>query len=139
MRFSETIKFGFVPLICIGLLFFVGCAATPYQPAEGNFAGGYTDIKIGTDTYRISFEGNAYITGEKAYQYTLLRAAQIAMENKCKWFELLNHDEKTRRDWGGFLGYVEKPRNSIMIRLVAENPSTDAYSAVDIMNSIKVK
>ncbi|MGM0611781.1 MAG: CC0125/CC1285 family lipoprotein [Thermodesulfobacteriota bacterium] len=139
MRFSGPIKFGLAVLICIWLLSFVGCAATPYQPAEENFAGGYTDIKMRPDTYRISFEGNAYITGEKAYQYTLYRAAEIAMEHDCKWFEVLNQDEKTRRDWAGFLGYVEKPRNSIIVRLVAEDPSADAYSAVDIMNSINVK
>lgn len=131
--------FGLRSFLCLGFIFFVGCAATPYQPIEGNLTGGYTDIKIGPDTYRISFEGNAYITGEKAYQYTLYRAAEIAVKNGCKWFELIDRDEKTRRDWAGFIGYVEKPRNSIIIKLVAENPSKQAYSAVDIMNSIKVK
>lgn len=139
MKFIRTVKHGLVALICFGYLSIVGCAATSYQPAEGNFAGGYTDIKIGPDTYRISFEGNAYITGEKAYQYTLYRAAEIALEHECKWFVLMDQDEKTRRDWAGFLGYVEKPRNSIIIKIVAENPSANAYSAIDIMNSIKVK
>ena len=61
-----------------------GCAATRYQPAEGNFAGGYNDLKVGPNMYRISFEGNAYISGEKAYQYTLYRAAEITKENNPK-------------------------------------------------------
>lgn len=139
MRFKSTIEFGLRALLCIGFIIFIACAATPYQPAEGNFAGGYTDIKIGPDTYRISFEANAYITGEKAYQYTLYRAAEITIEHGCQWFELINREEKTRRDWAGLMGYVEKPRNSIIIKLVAENPSTQAYSANDIINSIKVK
>lgn len=140
MKLRSIIQIGLKFNLIVGVMIFVlGCAATAYQPAEGNFAGGYTDIKVGPDMYRISFEGNAYITGEKAYQYTLYRAAEISMANKCKWFEVIDRNEMSRRDWAGFLGYVEKPRNSIVIKLFTEKPSDNAYSAIEIMNSINVK
>lgn len=114
----------------------IGCAPTGYQPAKGHITGGYTDLKVGPDMYRISFEGNAYITGEKAYQYTLYRAAEITKENNCAWFKILDQDETSRRDWGGFLGYVEKPRNAIVIKLIQEEVPEDAYSADEILKSI---
>jgi len=124
--------------ILLAIMLF-GCAATGYHPAEGNFTGGYTDLKVGPDMYRISFEGNAYITGEKAYQYTLFRAAEITKQNNCDWFEIIDAKEMSRREFGGFLGYVEKPRNSIVIKLIREKPSINAYSANEILKSIKVE
>ena len=90
------------------------------------------------EKYRISFEGNAYITGEKAYQYTLYRAAEIAKQNKCDWFEIMDKDEMSRREFAGFLGYVEKPRNAIVIKLIKEGPTAKTYSADELLKSIEI-
>ena len=78
-RLRVSAKLLFTVLVILTL---IGCAPTRYQPSKGNITGGYTDIKIGPDMYRISFEGNAYITGEKAYQYTLYRAAECGGPQK---------------------------------------------------------
>jgi hypothetical protein len=124
-------------VLAVSLLF--GCAATQYQPAKGSYAGGYTDLKIAPNMYRISFEGNAYISGEKAYQYTLYRAAEITKENNFSWFVIMDKDEILRSEYAEFLGFVEKPRNAIVIKLVNEGSSTGAYSADDIMKSINIQ
>ena len=126
-----------VLIFACSLLF--GCAATGYHPAKDHFSGGYTDLKVGPGMHRISFEGNAYITGEKAYQYTLFRAAEITKQNNCDWFEIIDTNEMSRRDFAGFLGYVEKPRNSIVIKLFKEEPPKNAYSADEILKSITIK
>ena len=96
-------------------------------------------MKVGPNMYRISFQGNAYISGEKAYQYTLYRAAEITKENNCKWFQITDKTEKTRTEWGGLLGYVEKPRNAIVIRIGKDKPSGNVFYAEDVINSIKLE
>ncbi len=127
----------FCVMLSIPLIF--GCAPTGYQPAEESFAGGYTDLRISPTMYRISFEGNAYISGEKAYQYTLYRAAEITKENNFSWFKIMNKDEVLRSEYAGLLGFVEKPRNAIVIKFVEEGSSMNAYSADEILKSIHIK
>ncbi len=126
-------------LECAIALFLFGCSATKYQSAEGSFAGGYRDFKIAPAMYRISFEGNAYISGEKAYQYTLYRASEVTKENNCEWFEIIEGNETLRTEYAGFLGYVQKPRSAIVIRVIKDNPSQNAYFADDIIRSLGEK
>ncbi len=127
-------------LLLLGLLAFVGCSATKYQPAEGSWAGGYKDFKIAPGIYRISFEGNAYISGEKAYHYTLYRAAEVTKENNCAWFEIIEKDEAARTEYAGCLmGNVEKPRNAIVIKVFKDNPPANAYFADDLLKSLDEK
>jgi hypothetical protein len=95
--------------------------------------------RIGPVTYRISFIGNAYITAEKAYQYKLFCVAEIAKADNCDWFDIVDKNEMSRRDFAGFLGCVEKPRSAIVIKLFQKEPPTNAYSADDILKSITIK
>lgn len=129
----------FVILLGCVLVFLCGCSATRYQSAEGSFAGGYRDFKIAPGIYRISFEGNAYISGEKAYHYTLYRAAEVTKSNNCEWFEIVDANETLRTEYAGFLGYVQKPRSAIVIRTFKNNPPEKAYSADDIIKSLDEK
>jgi len=89
--------------------------------------------------YRISFEGNAYITAERAYQYTLYRAAELAKQNNCQWFEITDKDAASRKDFAGFLGYVEKPSNAIIVKFFESNPPANAFTVDDVLKSIKIE
>ena len=126
--------------LLVFVLAICGCSPTKYQPAEGSFAGGYRDFKIAPGIYRISFEGNAYISGEKAYHYTLYRAAEVTKKNNCAWFEIIEKNETVRTDFGGCLvGYVQKPRNAIVIKVSKDNPPANAYFADDLIKSLNEK
>ena len=56
----------------------VGCSTT-YQ--SKGLTGGYSDTQLSQDVFRVNFAGNAYTSGEKAQDYTLLRAAQLTLTN----------------------------------------------------------
>ena len=68
-----------------------GCA-TGYQ--RQGFTGGYTDMKLQDDIFKVSFRGNAYCHQERAEDFVLLRSAEVALENGYKYFIII--DEKSR-------------------------------------------
>ena len=84
------------------LLTVSACAtATPYQPkaASGLSSGGYSDLKITSDRYRISFEGNSVTDRDTVERYLLYRAAEVTVREGADWFMLTNRrtDTDTRR------------------------------------------
>lgn len=74
-------------LLCLGL---VGCA-TGY--AKRGFTGGYSDMKLQDDIYRVAFSGNAYIGRGRVEDYTLLRCAELTLEQGYRYFIII--DEKS--------------------------------------------
>lgn len=71
--------------------FVVACATyspTPYQPAgDGRY--GYRDERIGPGEYRITVAGNAATSAQALWGYTLLRAAEIALQRGYDYFTVL--------------------------------------------------
>ena len=68
-----------------------GCAlphATPYQ--SYGWSGGYSESRVDEKTYEVKFAGNMYSKSEQEQYYTLVRAAEIAMQNRKPYFEILN-------------------------------------------------
>jgi hypothetical protein len=71
-----------------------GCAgnpiSTPYQPDKGSFRGGYKDIQLSENMYKVSFKGNAYVSQSTAKDYTLLRSAEVCLENGFDYFSVVD-------------------------------------------------
>jgi len=65
----------------------VGCQATRYQPAAD--AGGFAELELTDDIWRIRFMGNAYTTRETARSYWLYRAAELTISKGYHGFEVL--------------------------------------------------
>lgn len=68
-----------------------GCATfapTPYQPADGGRYG-YRDERIGPNEYRITVAGNAATSPRTLWDYTLLRAAELAQQAEHDYFVLV--------------------------------------------------
>lgn len=61
----------------------VACA-TPYQP--NGLAGGFTDTRLGENTFRVSFQGNGFTRAEDAQQMLLLRCAEVAEAAGFRYF-----------------------------------------------------
>jgi len=74
-------------LVIAGLLFLSACA-TAYQ--EKGFSGGYTELPLGNNLYKVSFDGNGYTRPQRAADFALLRAAELALENGATHFGLVD-------------------------------------------------
>ncbi len=79
-----------------GLL--AACASygpTPYQPAGGSDMG-YSDTRIESDRFRVSFRGNSLTDRETVENYLLYRAAELTLQNGYDHFTIADRD--TDRD-----------------------------------------
>jgi len=76
--------------------------ATPYQPLQAGNAtsGGYAEQKIGSDRFRVSFQGNSLTQRETVERYLLFRSAELTIQEGYDWFELV--DRNTERHTRGY-------------------------------------
>lgn len=64
------------------------CATpTPYQPVQRG-TGGFSELKISSDRYRVTFQGNASTDRETVERYLLYRAAERTLDSGYDWFML---------------------------------------------------
>ncbi|WP_417488316.1 CC0125/CC1285 family lipoprotein [Maricaulis sp.] len=87
-----------VLIIMASLTALGACAtATPYQAADGSRPG-FTETRIETNRYRISFDGNSMTDRETVETYLLYRAAELTVENGYDYFTVVTRatDEETR-------------------------------------------
>ena len=70
-------------LLCLGL---AGCA-TGYH--SKGFTGGYSNMKLQDNIFKVTFRGNAYSSMERTGNFALLRSAEITIENGYKYFVVL--------------------------------------------------
>ena len=69
-------------LLCACL--FLAACATSYGPMA--WSGGYSDLQLGDNIFRVTFEGNSYLTPARASEYALLRSADVALEKGFRYF-----------------------------------------------------
>lgn len=71
---------------------------TPYQPnIPGQAAsGGYSEIRVEPDRWRVSFQGNSMTGRETVEAYLLFRSAELTVQQGYDWFEIV--DRHTNRD-----------------------------------------
>ena len=71
-----------------------GCA-TGYHSC--GYTGGYSDMKLQDDIFKVSFRGNGYTGRGKTSDLALLRCSELALENGYKYFVILgeNSDVQT--------------------------------------------
>lgn len=65
------------------LVILAGCA-TGYQ--QKGFTGGFSETQLDTNAWTVTFNGNAYTSKERAADFTLLRCAELALENGYGYF-----------------------------------------------------
>lgn len=77
-----------------GGLALAACAtATPYQPlgAQGTGAGGgYSNVRLAADRYRVTFAGNSMTSRERVETYLLYRAAELTAERGFDGFTIVD-------------------------------------------------
>ncbi len=62
--------------------------ATPYQPLnpKNASAGGYSDLRLNADRWRVSFQGNSLTSRETVERDLLYRAAELTVAQGYDWF-----------------------------------------------------
>ena len=74
-----------------------GCA-TPYQP-EG-FRGGYSDLQIDVNTFRVDFRGNGFTSRRTVEIYLLYRCAELTVEKGYDYFIVVDRGSEVKT--GGY-------------------------------------
>jgi hypothetical protein len=112
----RSIVFAVAVALSAGL---AACATpTPYQPVatKGATQGGYSELRLEPERYRVTFAGNSLTRRETVEGYLLFRAAELTVQNGYDWFAIVERDtdKKTRtyvdsdpfyRPWYGGYGF----------------------------------
>lgn len=139
MRMTGAAMCGLLMLVAGGV---VGCA-TPYERV-GAF-GGFDEVRIANDTYRISVQGNGYTSPERAEQIMLLRASELTLSNGFTHFTV--EGRETAKDsqlvytgvYGGYTN-IDRPRGMYIVRMVkGPNLPPSAYDAALIESELREK
>ncbi len=74
---------------------------TPYQedrPGQ-QVSGGYSEVPLGNDRYRVNFAGNSLTARDRVEGYLLFRAAELTVRDGYDWFLIIDrfteHDTET--------------------------------------------
>lgn len=116
------------------------CAtATPYQPLQDGY--GYTEQKIESNRYRVSFAGNSETPKQTVETYLLFRAAELTLKSGYDYFVFAsdNTDANTRylQTFDGYYGwgrYYWGPRSAFGgIGTSTATPVTEYVAQADIV------
>jgi len=137
--------------VFIMVLALTGCATT-YQ--RQSFTGGYSETQLGENVFQVSFRGNGYTSRERASDFSILRCAELALENGFRYFVIIDsekysktgayttptqsyttanaygygnyaHGTATTTTYGGQTVFISKPRATNTILCFKEKPETD--------------
>lgn len=94
----------FVAAICLSTLLASCAAPAVYAPAQSPNATGYSHSVIEENRYRVTYRGGDRDT---AYDYALLRAAELTLAGGYDWFRVVNASGEEQS------GYGSGPRVSV--------------------------
>ena len=123
------------------VLFITACGTTPYRRAASPDDEGYSDTQVQSDIFRVKFKGAHDMPKERAYDFVLLRAAEIAREHNFSFFAIMNPavagSYYNLSQVYDFFYEVNKP---LMIRCFTTRPEgNEALDAALLEKSLKEK
>jgi hypothetical protein len=149
-------------LYCLSL---VGCA-TSYQPYSYFGGGGYRDVQLAENVFKVTVEANGYTSNTKATDLALLRSAELTLQHGFKYFVIgaLSDDSRTTtyttptttnvsvtgygntaygtaQTYGGQTYHFRLPTPTMTITCFKEKPSfqTTIYDAEMVSNSLRAQ
>ena len=121
----------------------MGCA-TSYQ--KESYTGGFSETQLGENVFQVSFSGNSYTSRKKASDFTLLRAAELSLENGFKYFIVVDSEKYTSTrtqtmSSSGKTFVYSNPTSVLTITGFKEKPETSGlvYEADIVVKSINAK
>jgi len=129
------------PVLCLlGAFLLAGCA-TEFTPSSGG--DGYSETQLSPTSFQVTFRGNTKTTPERAHDFALLRAAEIALSNKCTHFAVISATAGDNGTVGMMINssFIAKkrPEVSLSIRLHATKPAGESLEAAYVRRSIREK
>lgn len=126
------------------LLFFLSSCSTSYQPYGWN--GGYSDIQLSENMFRISFSGNDLTSKSQVKDFALLRAANLMYLYKYPYFLLYDKNENTEDalyissyningNISSFASTISEHSIDLVVIGLKDN-QVGAYDTVIVLNSI---
>lgn len=139
------------------------CAST-YSP-KGMF-NGYSDVRLGENIFQVSFQGDGYDSRERVTDLSLLRSAEIALQNGFTYFVIASMADNssgatyaapmttrmsatsvgnsaygTATTYGGQSFFITYPNTTNTIVCFKERPSDHGliYEAAFVVASLKTK
>ncbi|MBI5384438.1 MAG: hypothetical protein HZA90_07090 [Verrucomicrobia bacterium] len=73
-------------------IYLSGCA-TSYQ--SSGFTGGYKETQLAPDVFRVTFRGNRYTSPERAQDFSMLRASELALQHGFTHFAVVDERRST--------------------------------------------
>jgi hypothetical protein len=70
-----------------------GCA-TSYQ--RKSFTGGYSETQLGENIFQVFFKGNGYTSRERAFDFSMLRSAELTLENGFRYFIIVQAEKDSK-------------------------------------------
>lgn len=138
-----------------------GCAAS-YKSKD--VWGGYAEARIDENVFHVSFKGNTFTSRERVNDFSLLRSAEVALENGYDYFVVLDQQRPgtkiiestqfgspsmssyagragpSREVSGGRKTTVSNPVTETLIACFTEKPETvNSFNASELVRSIKSK
>ena len=100
--------------------------------------GGYADLQIASDIFRVSFQGNYYTPPEQVRDMALMRAADLAIQYGAPYFQVLPISPAPSPP---FPYVVEGFRANLTIRLMQIPPAsgTEGYNAAMLREQLRKK
>src|SRR5512132_243352 len=83
------------PPVLAWLLLVTACA-TSYKP-RGTFGDGYSEQRVGTDVWMVTFDASAFTPRERMDAYLLWRCAEITLDHRASYFGIVNDGKPVRR------------------------------------------
>jgi hypothetical protein len=83
-------------LIVVGIALLLTACATRYQPVA--FTGGYSEMQVDANTYKVSFRGNGYTSRDRVETYLMYRCAELTVETGHDYFVLVGGGTDARQD-----------------------------------------
>lgn len=81
-------------IACFISLLILGCA-TPYAPKS--FPGGYSEVQLDKNVFRVTFEGNGYTSRSDTEEMALLRSAEVTLQNGFAYFVIAEGSASSRQ------------------------------------------
>ena len=125
------------------ILILSGCA-TDYQHQETTLVKwwdgyGYSSTQIDTNVFQVTFKGNTYTGIERANDFTLLRSAELALENGYEYFVIIDAQQYSSNSSDTTSTTHTANTSTKTIVCFKEKPEEFSYNARFIEKSLKKK
>lgn len=128
-------------LLLLSCGFLLSACVTGYAPSTGG--DGFSETQLSPTSFQVTFRGNTKTTPERAYDFALLRAAELALNNKCPYFVVNSALAGDNGSAGVMISNAfvakKKPEVSLSIRIYSAKPAGDSLDSAYVRNSVRTK